>query len=221
MCAVSTDRPRQVRPEPAAEEHSRPAAIGANWRPLQGPCGSRRPTTMPGTGSHDERGHADLEIEIKPGRADDFKAAAGTLIARGYEEPDTLRYDQYQSTDGTARRSSRCIAMETPSSTTPATWPTSRPRCSTLVRWSTSMSSARSTRACGRGSRSPMSRTRTGWASIVSLGRLLMTALARMMALGGTRSRQDHAGHRMVVPVRPMGDCRDRRARGVWRTGDP
>jgi quinol monooxygenase YgiN len=40
-------------------------------------------------------------FHIKPGRLEDFKAAAATLIARTNEEPDTLRYDQYLSDDGT------------------------------------------------------------------------------------------------------------------------
>jgi len=39
-------------------------------------------------------------FEIKPGRTDDFKAAAAALIARTKEEPNTLRYDQYLSHDG-------------------------------------------------------------------------------------------------------------------------
>lgn len=40
-------------------------------------------------------------FEVKPGRLDDFKAAAARLIERTNGEPDTLRYDQYLSDDGT------------------------------------------------------------------------------------------------------------------------
>lgn len=40
-------------------------------------------------------------FEVRPGRIDDFKAAAARLIERTNEEPDTLRYDQYLSSDGT------------------------------------------------------------------------------------------------------------------------
>lgn len=40
-------------------------------------------------------------FEIKPGRLDDFKAAAAAIIERTSQEPDTLRYDQFLSSDGT------------------------------------------------------------------------------------------------------------------------
>lgn len=40
-------------------------------------------------------------FEIKPGRLDDFKAAAARIIERTAQEPDTLRYDQFLSADGT------------------------------------------------------------------------------------------------------------------------
>ena len=39
-------------------------------------------------------------FEVKPGRTEDFKVAAATLIERTNGEPDTLRYDQYLSSDG-------------------------------------------------------------------------------------------------------------------------
>jgi quinol monooxygenase YgiN len=39
-------------------------------------------------------------FEIKPGRTEDFKAAAARLIERANGEPGTLRYDQYLSGDG-------------------------------------------------------------------------------------------------------------------------
>lgn len=39
-------------------------------------------------------------FEVKPGRTEDFKAAAARLIERTNGEPDTLRYDQYLSSDG-------------------------------------------------------------------------------------------------------------------------
>jgi quinol monooxygenase YgiN len=38
---------------------------------------------------------------IKPGRLEDFKAAAARIIERTNGEPDTLRYDQFLSADGT------------------------------------------------------------------------------------------------------------------------
>ena len=37
---------------------------------------------------------------IRPGRTEDFKAAAALVIERVKGEPDTLRYDQYLSSDG-------------------------------------------------------------------------------------------------------------------------
>jgi len=40
-------------------------------------------------------------FEIKPGRTEDFRAAAATLIERVNGEPGTLRYEQYLSGDGT------------------------------------------------------------------------------------------------------------------------
>ena len=40
-------------------------------------------------------------FEIRPGRTEDFKAAAARVIERVKGEPDTLRYDQYLSDDGT------------------------------------------------------------------------------------------------------------------------
>lgn len=40
-------------------------------------------------------------FEIKPGRLEDFKAAAARIIERTRQEPDTLRYDQFLSADGT------------------------------------------------------------------------------------------------------------------------
>ena len=40
-------------------------------------------------------------FEIGPGRTEDFKAAAARVIERVKGEPDTLRYDQYLSDDGT------------------------------------------------------------------------------------------------------------------------
>ena len=40
-------------------------------------------------------------FEIKPGRLEDFKAAAARIIERTSGEPDTLRYDQFLSADGT------------------------------------------------------------------------------------------------------------------------
>jgi quinol monooxygenase YgiN len=39
-------------------------------------------------------------FEVKPGRLDDFKAAAAAIIERTSQEPDTLRYDQFLSADG-------------------------------------------------------------------------------------------------------------------------
>ena len=41
-----------------------------------------------------------VEFDIKPGRTEDFKAAAGPLFARTQEEPDTLRYEYFLSADG-------------------------------------------------------------------------------------------------------------------------
>lgn len=41
-----------------------------------------------------------VEFAIKPGRLDDFTAAAHALIARTSEEPGTLRYDWHISEDG-------------------------------------------------------------------------------------------------------------------------
>ena len=38
---------------------------------------------------------------VKPGRLEDFKAAATRIIERVEGEPDTLRYDQHLSADGT------------------------------------------------------------------------------------------------------------------------
>jgi quinol monooxygenase YgiN len=40
-------------------------------------------------------------FEIRPGRTEDFKAAAARVIERVKGEPDTLRYAQYLSADGT------------------------------------------------------------------------------------------------------------------------
>jgi len=40
-------------------------------------------------------------FEIRPGRIDDFRAAAAKVIERVKGEPGTLRYDQYLSDDGT------------------------------------------------------------------------------------------------------------------------
>jgi quinol monooxygenase YgiN len=40
-------------------------------------------------------------FEVKPGRLEDFKAAAARIIERVEGEPDTLRYDQHLSADGT------------------------------------------------------------------------------------------------------------------------
>lgn len=42
-----------------------------------------------------------VEFDIKPGRTDDFKAAAKALFARAQEEPGTLRYDYFLADDGT------------------------------------------------------------------------------------------------------------------------
>ena len=41
-----------------------------------------------------------VEFDIKPGRTDDFKAAAKVLFARTQHEPGTLRYDYFMSDDG-------------------------------------------------------------------------------------------------------------------------
>jgi len=40
-------------------------------------------------------------FEIRPGRTEDFRAAAAKVIERVKGEPGTLRYDQYLSDDGT------------------------------------------------------------------------------------------------------------------------
>ena len=40
-------------------------------------------------------------FEVKPGRGEDFRAAAAKVMERISSEPDTLRYDQYLSVDGT------------------------------------------------------------------------------------------------------------------------
>ena len=40
-------------------------------------------------------------IDIKPGRTDDFKAAAEAIFARASAEPGTLRYEYFLSEDGT------------------------------------------------------------------------------------------------------------------------
>ncbi len=40
-------------------------------------------------------------FEVRPGRTEDFKAAAARIIERVQGEPDTLRYDQFLSDDGT------------------------------------------------------------------------------------------------------------------------
>jgi quinol monooxygenase YgiN len=42
-----------------------------------------------------------VEFDIKPGRTDDFKAAAEQLFARTQQEPDTLRYEYFLADDGT------------------------------------------------------------------------------------------------------------------------
>jgi len=42
-----------------------------------------------------------VDIAIKPGRLEDFKAAAATLRELSSSEPGTLRYDWYISEDGT------------------------------------------------------------------------------------------------------------------------
>ncbi len=41
-----------------------------------------------------------VEFDIKPGRTEDFKAAAKPLFATTQEEPDTLRYEYFLSDDG-------------------------------------------------------------------------------------------------------------------------
>jgi quinol monooxygenase YgiN len=41
-----------------------------------------------------------VEFDIKPGRTDDFKAAAEALFAKTQSEPDTLRYEYFISADG-------------------------------------------------------------------------------------------------------------------------
>ena len=42
-----------------------------------------------------------VDIEIKPGRVNAFKAAAAALFQRTQGEPDTLRYDYFMSDDET------------------------------------------------------------------------------------------------------------------------
>ncbi|RKY16760.1 MAG: hypothetical protein DRQ55_17345 [Planctomycetota bacterium] len=42
-----------------------------------------------------------VEFDIKPGRTDDFKAAAAPLFAKTQEEPGTLRYEFFLTADGT------------------------------------------------------------------------------------------------------------------------
>jgi quinol monooxygenase YgiN len=42
-----------------------------------------------------------VDIEIKPGRANAFKAAAAALFERTRDEPDTLRYEYFMSDDET------------------------------------------------------------------------------------------------------------------------
>jgi len=42
-----------------------------------------------------------VDLAIKPGRVDDFRAAAEALFERTQAEPDTLRYDYFISDDGT------------------------------------------------------------------------------------------------------------------------
>jgi quinol monooxygenase YgiN len=42
-----------------------------------------------------------VDIAIKPGKVDDFKAAAQALFERTQDEPGTLRYDYFISDDGT------------------------------------------------------------------------------------------------------------------------
>ena len=46
-------------------------------------------------------------FEIKPGRTEDFKAAAARIIRRTNDEPGTLRYQQFLSADGL-----RCVNIE-------------------------------------------------------------------------------------------------------------
>lgn len=41
-----------------------------------------------------------VEFDIKPGRTEDFKAAAEPLFAKTQAEPDTLRYEYFLSADG-------------------------------------------------------------------------------------------------------------------------
>ena len=43
-----------------------------------------------------------VEFDIKPGRTEDFKAAAKPLFAKTQEEPDTLRYEYFLSDDGSS-----------------------------------------------------------------------------------------------------------------------
>jgi quinol monooxygenase YgiN len=42
-----------------------------------------------------------LDLAIKPGRVDDFRAAAEAVFERTQAEPGTLRYDYFISDDGT------------------------------------------------------------------------------------------------------------------------
>ncbi len=42
-----------------------------------------------------------VDIVIKPGKVDDFKAAAQALFERTQDEPGTLHYDYFISDDGT------------------------------------------------------------------------------------------------------------------------
>ncbi len=43
-----------------------------------------------------------VEFDIKPGRTEDFKAAAKPLFAKTQEEPGTLRYEYFLSNDGSS-----------------------------------------------------------------------------------------------------------------------
>lgn len=43
-----------------------------------------------------------VEFDIKPGRTEDFKAAAKPLFAKTQEEPGTLRYEYFLSDDGSS-----------------------------------------------------------------------------------------------------------------------
>ncbi len=42
-----------------------------------------------------------VEFDIKPGRTDDFRAAAEALFAKTQSEPGTLRYEYFITDDGT------------------------------------------------------------------------------------------------------------------------